>query len=113
MLADRIKAILTREVLGGQVRFMSYGEFGKLHGLPKDTRGWANKLVLDAVARQCLQDPSLEGLDLTYLLRSGETLYPGVVDGRPFEASRRQVLRCREIAQAIIDRFSPGTTNPY
>jgi hypothetical protein len=54
------------------------------------------------------------GLDLTYLLRNGTTHYPSVMDGKPSNSPNpEQKLRARKMAQSIIDKFCPGTSNPY
>jgi hypothetical protein len=71
------------------------------------------KKILDEVAVACKEDPKIQ-LDLTFLLRNAETLYPSVIDGQPSKTpTPAQMVRAKEAAQAIIDRFGPGTRNPY
>jgi hypothetical protein len=94
-------------------RFMTYSEFGREFNLGGHARIWANKKILDEVAAACKEDQKIQ-LDLTFLLRNAETMYPSVIDGKPSKPPTPiQMLRAREVAQAIIDKFGPGTRNPY
>ncbi len=92
---------------------MSYGEFGRQFKLEGNLRVWANKKILDEIAAACRDDPKIQ-LDLTFLLRNAETMYPSFIDGKPSKPpTPAQMARAREMAQAIIDRVGPGTSNPY
>src|SRR4051794_15557510 len=81
MIDSRLKQGLEQCVAGGLCRFMSYGEFGREFNLGNNPRVWANKKVLDEIAGACREDPSIQ-LDLTFLLRNAETMYPSFIDGK-------------------------------
>jgi hypothetical protein len=113
MIDPRLKRGLEQCVTGGRCRFMSYGDFGREFNLGDHARVWANKKILDEVAGAFKEDPKIQ-LDLTFLLRNAETMYPSVIDGKPSKPpTPAQMVRAREVAQTIIDRFGPGTRNPY
>ncbi len=114
MLDPRIKRGLEACVESGRVQFLTYGEFGRKFGLGDAVRAWANRRVLDEAAAEFKND-SRYRLDLTYLLRNRDSGYPSVIDGQPFDQSDPgpQMLKAREAARKIIDRFGPGTRNPY
>jgi hypothetical protein len=113
MIDPRLKHGLEQCVVGGRCRFMTYGEFGREFNLGHQARVWANKKILDEVAVACKADPKIQ-LDLTFLLRNAETMYPSVIDGKSSKPpTPDQMVRAREVAQTIIDRFGPGTRNPY
>jgi hypothetical protein len=113
MVDPRLKLGLEQCVTLGRCRFMTYGEFGREFKLGDHARVWANKKILDEVAVACKEDPKIQ-LDLTYLLRNAETMYPSVIDGKLSKPpTPAQMVRAREVAQAIIDKFCPGTRNPY
>jgi len=67
---------------GRQVRLHDLGGFSKQHGFGPFALAWANKNTLDKVAAALKQDPKV-ALDLTFLLRNGDTGYPSVIDGMP------------------------------
>ena len=94
--------------------FMKYGQFGRACHLGDYAPTWANRIVLDRVARDCKSDPKIR-LDLTFLLRNSETSYQSVIKGKPFnrEDPGPQILKAREEAQRIINRYVPETKNPY
>jgi UDP:flavonoid glycosyltransferase YjiC (YdhE family) len=109
---EKLKHALEHCVAGDQCQFLTYGEFGKQFkfGHP---RPWATRTVLDAVAAALKQDPQI-GLDLTFLLRNWRTKYPSVTDGKSSKPpTPQQKVRARVVAQQIIDRYCPGTKNPY
>lgn len=114
-MPSRLTTLLKQCVANGQCQFMTYGEFGERFGLGRFPPAWANRNTLDVAAQECKADPDLGYLDLTFLIRSSRTKYPSVIDGKPFSTSdpEPQKKRAREEAQRIIDRFSPGTPNPY
>jgi hypothetical protein len=113
MIDPRLKQGLEQCVADGRCRFMSYADFGREFNLGDNPRVWANKKVLDEIAAACREDPKIQ-LDLTFLLRNAETMYPSFIDGKPSKPpTPGQMLRAREMAQAIIDRFGLGTPNPY
>jgi hypothetical protein len=92
---------------------MTYGAFAKQYGMSQHARSWANRSVLDTVARALKSDPAIK-LDLTYLLSNGRTKYPSVMDGKPSKPpTPAQRRRARQVAQRIINEFAPGTRNPY
>lgn len=94
---------------------MTYAEFGRRFGLGSFAPAWANRRTLDVAAQECKSDPEIGQLDLTFLIRSSRTHYPSVIDGKPFDMTNPgpQVVKAREEAQRIIDKFAPGTRNPY
>jgi hypothetical protein len=96
---------------------MTYGEFGRRFGLGNFPPAWANKNTLDAAAQECKSDHKIDKLDLTFLIKSSNKKYPypSVIDGLPLDKSNpaSQIVRAREVAQKIINRFSPDTHNPY
>jgi hypothetical protein len=115
MAKSRIKSLLEQCVAGGRCEFMTYGEFDRKFQLGGYAPAWANRKILDTASKECTTDASIGGLDLTFLLRNKSTGYPSVVSGQPFNHNNPgpQILRSREEAQRIIDRFAPGTPNPY
>jgi hypothetical protein len=103
MIDPRLKRGLEQCVTGGRCRFMRR----------KFNLGDQNKKILDEVASACKKDPKIQ-LDLTFLLRNAETMYPSVIDGKPSRPpAPAQMVRAREVAQTLIDKFGPGTRNPY
>ncbi|MDH4991016.1 hypothetical protein QEZ48_09255 [Aquamicrobium lusatiense] len=115
MTVSHLTALLKKCVANGQCDFLTYGEFGQRYGLGNYAPAWANRKTLDVAAQECKADPETGHLDLTFLLRNRGTGYPSVIDGRPYQADNpgAQIERARVVAQSIIDRFAPGTRNPY
>jgi hypothetical protein len=100
-------------VANGHCDFMTYGQFGQRWGLGPYAPAWANGTVLNHVADALTRDPNIR-LDLTFMLRNGDTGYPSVIDGQGSNPpGPRQMARAREVAQQIIDRYLPGMRNPY
>lgn len=113
MIEHRVKQGLEQCVSGGRCQFMTYREFSNRFGLGNFPPSWANRYTLDAVADACKRDKNI-GLDLTFLLRNKDSHYPSVIDGVLYDRSApQQRVRARQEAQRIIDKFSPGTPNPY
>ena len=112
---SRLKTLLEKCVADGKCTFMTYSEFGQKFALGNFPPAWANRRTLDIAATECKSDEKLGNLDLTFLIRSSTTNYPSVIDGQPFDRKNpeRQIRRARDEAQKIIDRFGPGTRNPY
>lgn len=115
MCVSKLTALLKKCVADGRCDFMTYGEFGQRFGLGSFAPAWANRRTLDVAAQQCRADPETGHLDLTFLIRSSRNHYPSVIDGKPLNLNDPgpQIQRSREEAQRIIDRFAPGTKNPY
>ena len=110
---QQLKQALERCVAGGQCQFLTYGQFSKQFGFGRFALAWANRPVLDDVAAALKQDPNV-GLDLTFLLRNADTGYPSVTDGQPSKPpTQRQMTRAQQVAQQIINKYCPGTRNPY
>ena len=110
----RLKSALEKTVSGNGNPFQTYKEFAKDHGF--STRfcpSWANRFVLDDVADALKKDPKI-GIDLTFLIRSGKTGYPSVIDRQPFDPNdERQKARAREVAAEIIKKYGLNAKNPY
>lgn len=104
--------LLKRCVAHGRCEFMTYGEFGRRFDLGRFPPAWANSQALGVASSECKAEL---GLDLTFLIRNSRSHYPSVIDGKPFDKDHPgpQIARAREEAQRIIDRFAPGTRNPY
>lgn len=115
MSVSNLTTLLKKCVANNQCEFLTYGEFGKRFGLGPYAPAWANRRTLDVAAQECKADPETNHLDLTFLIRNGQTRYPSVIDGKPYDRASPgpQQQRAREVAQQIIDRFAPGTHNPY
>lgn len=110
---SQIKQALEQCVAGGKCLFMNYGRFSTQNGFGPYAPAWANKTTLDDVAVALKHDPNVS-IDLTFLLFNNDTKYPSVIDGLPSNPpSAQQKVRAREVAQQIIDRYAPGTKNPY
>lgn len=95
---------------------MTYKQFAVRFGLPDNyVPSWANRNTLDQAAQESRADPWTGNLDLTFLIRSSSSHYPSVISGQPFDKKNPgpQMKTAREEAQRIIDRFAPGTPNPY
>jgi len=108
---DVINSLQT--VIAGQQHplFQTYGEFHRLFDFPGLPNTWANKNVLNAAADWY---EAKNELDLTYLTYSEKTGYPSVIDGQDAKPPTQiQKDRAREVAQKIIDKYRPGTKNPY
>ena len=109
---QQLKAALEKDVSGGKCIFATYGDFSDKHKFGF-ARTWANKNTLDAVAAALKQDPNVK-FDLTLLLYNSKTRYPSVIDDLPSKPpSPAQKARARVVAQQIINRYAPGTKNPY
>jgi hypothetical protein len=113
-IVDRLKEALIKSVNANPHPFMTYKGFGRAFGLSDKNPGiWTNKKTLDSVAAMLKNDPQV-GVDLTFLIRSKETGFPSVVDGKPYKrGDRAQQQRVREVADQIIAKFSLNTSNPY
>jgi hypothetical protein len=86
----------------------TYTELGQRVGIP--TRGpW--QPVLDAIANDA--DKGNEP-DLTFLIRNAKTDYPSRI-GRVTKKNPLpwQKERARDKIQEIIDKYNPGTPNPF
>jgi hypothetical protein len=106
----KLKNALKQCVAGGRCQFMTYGEFGQRFGFgPRGPR----KEALDAVARDFTNNDHIP--DLTFLLRNGKSGYPSQIDFRSAKPAPddHQKKKARAVAQTIIDKYCPGTTNPY
>lgn len=91
--------------------FQSYSNFHKRFGFQGLPNTWANRNVLNVVADTLKADSKL---DLTFLIFRKETGYPSVIDGLDSrQPTQNQKNRARAVAQQIIDRYRPGTSNPY
>jgi hypothetical protein len=91
--------------------FHTYLEFHERFGFRGLPNSWANRQVLDATAAWFKTNGSL---DLTFLIHRKDTGYPSVIDGRDSrQPTQNQKDRARAEAQKIIDKYRPGTTNPY
>ena len=109
MINLKLKRSLEQCVVGGRCNFMTYGEFGNRFGFgPRGPR----KEALDAIARE-FSAKSLP--DLTYLLQNRRSGYPSQIDFRSAkpQPDDSQKQKARAEAQRIIDRYCPGTKNPY
>jgi hypothetical protein len=106
----KLKDALMQCVAGGRCRFLTYGEFGNRFGFgPRGPR----KEALDAVAREFTDRDHIA--DLTFLLRNSTSHYPSQIDFRTARPrpDERQKAKARAVAQEIIDKYCPGTKNPY
>ena len=114
-MASKLTELLKDCVSKNRCDFLTYGEFGRRYGLGSFPPAWANRRTLDLASRECKSDPDIDKLDLTFLIRSSTNHYPSVIDGLPFDTRNPepQMATARQVAQEIIDRFAPGTANPY
>jgi hypothetical protein len=91
--------------------FCTYSDFHKRFGFRGLPNSWANRKVLDAAAKWFKANHSL---DLTFLIHRKDTGYPSVIDGNDSRVpTQHQKDRARAEAQKIIDKYRPGTPNPY
>jgi hypothetical protein len=78
-----------------------------------ETNSWANRKVLDSAAAWFRMNES-DALDLTFLIYQKDSGYPSVIDGQDStKPTEHQKSRAREEAQKIIDKYRPGSNNPY
>jgi hypothetical protein len=86
----------------------TYAMFGERVGIP--TRGpWAP--VLDTLA---LEETNKGLSDITFLIVRRDTGYPGQIG---FVKAKKPTQKQRDLArhkiQEVIDKYNPGTRNPY
>jgi hypothetical protein len=86
-----------------------HSRFG-FRGLPNT---WARRAVLNPAAAWFKTNEG-DALDLTFLIYQKDSGYPSVIDGQDStKPTEHQKSRAREEAQKIIDKYRPGSNNPY
>jgi hypothetical protein len=93
--------------------FHNYLDFHNRFGFPGLPNSWARRTVLNPAAAWFRANEA-DALDLTFLIYRRESGYPSVIDGQDStKPTEHQMSRAREEAQKIIDKYRPGTPNPY
>jgi hypothetical protein len=105
---ELVRSELLKCATAKPMQFPAYSEFGPRVGIP--TQGpW--KPVLDAIADAC--DAAGEP-DITFVIKNKTTGYPsrvGRVTRRNLTPDQKRFARGK--VQEVIDKFNPGTRNPY
>jgi hypothetical protein len=106
----KLKHALEQCVAGGRCQFQTYKEFGTRFGFGPRGPG---KEALDAVAREFTDNDHVP--DLTFLLRNATSGYPSQIGFKSAKPRPEdwQKTKARAEAQKIIDKYCPGTRNPY
>ena len=114
MIIPQLTNALKKSVTSGRDPFQTYKEFALRFGFNAEyCPSWANRPVLDAVAKALKADP-IVGLDLTFVIRNKGTKYPSVIDGSPFDRkNQQQKNRARQVADQIIKKYALTAANPY
>jgi hypothetical protein len=106
------KNLVRRELLrcatAKPMEFPAYTEFGRRVGIPPQGP-W--EPVLDAIADE---EDALAEPDITFVIRSKTTGYPsrvGRVTKKKLDPAQKALARKK--VQEVIDKYNPGTPNPY
>jgi hypothetical protein len=90
------------------MEILFYSDFAPRVGM--SARGpW--KKVLDEISRE---ETEKELPDITFLLKRKSTGYPGQIDFKKAETPDvQQKIWARKKLQEVIDKYNPGSLNPY
>jgi hypothetical protein len=105
---DLIRSELLKCARATPMEFPTYSEFAPRVGMP--TQGpW--KEVLDMISREEVN----QGLpDITFVLVNSRTRYPSQIGFTGSKnPSAQQKARAHTEIQKVIDRYNPGTRNPF
>jgi hypothetical protein len=106
--ASLIRRELLKCAAAQPMEFPTYTEFGKRVGIPHQGP-WAP--VLDTIA---LEEKNNGLPDITFLIVRRDTGYPGQIGFvRAKKPTLKQMERASVEVQRIIDKYNPGTPNPY
>jgi len=106
--AGLIRRELLKCATARPMEFPTYTEFGKRVGIPHQGP-WAP--VLDMIA---LEEKNNGFPDITFLIVRKDTHYPGQIGFvRAKKPTPKQKERASVEVQRIVDKYNPGTANPY